>query len=143
MSSSDIPPPSGPNPALCETIASLDNLVVLRKNAYPGNHETFDFPALSRTHDASAVRAIARELCAMPDFPPGTQMCPLDLGITYELTFSTPRTSFPALSADIGGCEQIRGLGPRRQATTEFWNTLAAAIDVPQPYEQSLHGKLG
>ncbi|MHB8320076.1 MAG: hypothetical protein ACYDEP_12745 [Acidimicrobiales bacterium] len=129
--------------SLCKAIPSLNRLVVTRVNAFPKNAETFVFAAVSTVEDPGSVRAVARELCALPNYPPGVFHCPADLGITYRLAFFSAKYSYPQIDADIGGCEPVKGVGETRRATPSFWDTLGKAIGVPAPYERSLQGRLG
>lgn len=129
-------PASAAASTLCGSVPALDRLVVHRRDAFPQNHLRFSFPAEVIVTDAVKVRAAARTLCSLPEMPGGTFHCPVDLGIVYHLAFSAGHRVFPAVEADAGGCEIVRGLGALvhwAARSRDFWPELGRAMGLPSP----------
>ncbi len=132
-------PPAGPGKTaphgtLCESIASLDGLVVTRTDAFPENGTRFSFPATVTVDHVREVREVATELCGLPAFPSGMRSCPIDRGIGYKLAFAASDHRFPAVTIDPMGCEGTSGggLGVRwLENTPKFWASLGQAMGIP------------
>lgn len=107
-------------------------IVVERLNAATANHVTFAFPASVRVADPGQVRAVVRELCALPV---NTEInCPIDSGIRYQLRFLPVALRLVGVSLDPSGCRYVTGLGtPRRYASDELWKVLAEAMAITKP----------
>ena len=146
--SGEDPFPSGTEsltaPTPCESVGSLDRLVVRRTDAFPQNGVRFSFPAVVTVSSVTSVRAVASALCKLPRMPRGTFACPADFGISYDLTFSGRDRSFPAATVDATGCQVVRGLPHALSAATSlgFWRILGQAMGLATPGQQSFRGSL-
>jgi hypothetical protein len=127
--------------ALCSSVSSVTKLVVTRVTALPKNHLHFALPAGVTVTDPAA-RDVARAVCALPSTPHGLVMnCPMDLGVSYRLSFAAGQVAFPVVTISAGGCAQVVGAGPVRQATSAgFWTALAQAMGVRHPSSSALLG---
>ena len=126
---------------LCSSVSSVTKLVVTRVTALPQNHPHFALPA-GVTITGSAAQKVARAVCALPATPHGAVMnCPADFGVSYRLSFAASQVAFPVVTISAGGCAQVAGAGPARQATSAgFWTGLAQAMGVPHPSSSALQG---
>ncbi len=99
-------------------------------------------PARVTIASPAAARSVARAICALPATPHGTVMnCPADLGVSYRLSFAAGRAGFQVVTISVGGCGQVTGAGPARQATpAAFWTGLARAMGDPHPGRSALQG---
>jgi hypothetical protein len=95
----------------------------------PQNHPRFTFPAVVKIDDAAAARQVARVLCSLPVFPPGSYSCPIDLGISYNVNFSLG-TSTAIVSVNPWGCEEATGAISSRSTTAAMWYTLGTAMGL-------------
>lgn len=69
--------------------------------------------------DVTAVRSLARALCALPPVRPGTMSCPIDLGGAYSFSFAGHGRGYPRVTVNPTGCRTVTGLGkPRTWGTT-------------------------
>ena len=139
-------PASGASPTtvLGRELDHLDRLVVVRSDAFPQNRLGFSFPAKVTVGDPVGVRAVARALLALPAMPTTALNAPIDLGITYRLTFATPNGPLPAISIAATGTQAVRGLGTTRwlARSPEFWNTLGSAMGLARPDYATFRGAL-
>lgn len=121
-------------PALCRSVAGLDRLVVSRVGVFAKDQFHFAFPGVVTVTDVATVRGVARALSALPKMPTG-MFCTVDWGINYQLAFSTPRRTFPLVSADATGCQGVTGLGGARwiARSPQFWVTLGRAMGLAHP----------
>jgi hypothetical protein len=126
---------------VCGAVPKLTALAVHRINQLPQNHLKFVFPATDTVTSPAQVRAVAASLCALPQ-PAGSIACPMDNGVTYQLTFTEGSTKFPAITAEASGCGVVKGLGKPRRAVpaTTLWQHLGLAIGIPHPSENSFSG---
>jgi hypothetical protein len=138
------PPQTRSHPSLCESTSTLVELVVRRIDAFPENHFVFSFPPIVSISDPVSVQKAARALCALPTMPSGIFACPADFGISYQLSFSTRRYTFPSVSAEPTGCEIVKGLGPERWTaqTPAFWRTLGEAMRLTKPDRRTFAGSM-
>ena len=62
-------------------------------------------------------------------------LCPIDLGIVDQLTFSSAGHELPAISIRATGCQQVSGFGVTRWVARSpgFWRTLGLAMGLAQP----------
>jgi hypothetical protein len=130
-------------PALCDSIARLDRLVVRRRETFPQNQLRFSFPAVVRVDEAAAVKEVATALCALPRLPSGALFCPADLGVAYQLTFSARTRPFPTVRVDPSGCQTVVGLGPTRWVARSpgFWKILGRALGLANPGNEVFAGR--
>jgi hypothetical protein len=129
--------------ALCGLIPSLRRLVVSRTDAFPQNHFRFSFPKTVTVSNRSRVRVVARALCALPVMPTGIHNCPADFGIIYHLAFSAPGRIVSSVSAEIGNCEVVRGVGASTRWVARspgFWTTLGMAMGLTSPSPKTFAG---
>jgi hypothetical protein len=126
---------------VCGAVPRLTALSVHRVNQLPQNHLKFVFPATDLVTSPAQVRAVATSLCALPQ-PAGSIACPMDNGVTYQLTFTEGSTKFRAITAEASGCGIVKGLGKPRRAVpaTTLWQHLGLAIGIPHPSENSFSG---
>jgi len=136
------PASSARGPSLCDSIAQLDRLVVRRTDAFPKNLRLFTFADSVTVHQAAAVRAVAKALCALPKMPVGAMLCPADFGITYELAFFAPGRAFPTVGVGATGCQAVHGLGPARWVRSSgFWKVLGRAMGLAHPDDTTFAGR--
>jgi hypothetical protein len=145
-SSSSASPSSGASlqasaSAVCSTVPSLTALAVRRVNDLPQNHLKFVFPATDVVTSAVQVQTVAKSLCALPQ-QSGSVTCPMDNGVSYQLTFSAGSKRFSPVTAEASGCSVVKGLGkPRRvEPATSLWQDLGLAIGIPHPSQHSFSG---
>ena len=126
---------------VCGAVPKLTALTVHRVNHLPQNHEKFVFPATDMVTTPFQVRAVAASLCALPR-PSHPIACPMDNGVTYQLTFAEGTKKFSAVTAEASGCGVVKGLGKPRLAVpaTSLWQHLGLAIGIPHPSENSFSG---
>ncbi len=117
---------------LCQDQRSVTAIVVERLNAASANHIAFAFPASVRVTGSGQVRAVVRELCALPA---NTRInCPVDSGVRYQIRFLPAALHLASVSLDPSGCRYVTGLGtPRRYASEELWKVLAEAMAITTP----------
>ena len=127
---------------VCGAVPTLTALTVHRVNHLPQNHEKFVFPATDMVTSPVQVRAVATSLCALPRLS-GSVACPMDNGVSYQLTFADGSKKFAAVTAEASGCGIVKGLGkPRRDvASSGLWQHLGLAIGIPHPSENSFSGQ--
>ena len=126
---------------VCGAVPRLTALTVHRVNHLPQNHMKFVFPATDLVTSPVQVRAVAASLCALPR-PSGPIACPMDNGVTYQLTFAEGSKKFAAVTAEASGCAIVKGLGQPRRAVpaTSLWRHLGLAIGIPHPTENAFSG---
>jgi hypothetical protein len=134
--------PATAGSALCSSVSSVTKLVVTRVTALPQNHLHFTLPAGVTITDPATARRVARAVCALPATAHGVVMnCPADLGVSYRLSFAAGQVAFPVVTISAGGCAQVMGAGPARQATSAaFWTGLAQAMGIAHPSGSALQG---
>lgn len=131
-------------PTLCASVAVLDELVVLRTDAFPQDHVHFAFPAKTVVRSPTAARSAARALCALPAMPKGVFSCPADFGIVYRSSFSAAHRGFPIVRVDATGCEVVDGLTPLRWVARSpgFWKALGASLGLRNADRQTFAGTM-
>jgi hypothetical protein len=123
---------AGTAAGVCASQRALTSLTIQRAGAVVRvPQEMFTLPPV--TVKPSAVRSLARALCALPPFRPGTANCPADLGIFYKLRFSAGQWRFRVVTVDASGCRLVHGLGAVRSAAgaTAFWTAIGRAYRPP------------
>jgi hypothetical protein len=126
---------------VCGAVPKLTVLTVRRVNNLPQNHLKFVFPATSVVTSPAQVRAVATSLCALPQ-PAGSVACPMDNGVSYQLTFAEGQQKFAPVTAEASGCGVVKGLGKPRRAVpaTSLWQHLGLAIGIPHPGQHTFSG---
>lgn len=127
---------------LCSVAGQVTGLVVTR--GHPLNPERFGFPRVSTSTDAAEVRAVARELCALPAMPRGI-FCPADWSPTYTLAFSIAGgAAVRPVVLSVTGCSTVAGLGSARwvDGHTGLWTALGAAIGLSHATASTFAGTL-
>jgi hypothetical protein len=126
---------------VCSSVPKLTALTVRRENSLPQNHLKFVFPATEVVTTAAQVQTVARNLCALPQ-QSGAVTCPMNNGVTYQLTFAEGGTRFTPVTAEASGCSEVKGLGQPRRAepATSLWQDLGMAIGIPHPTQNSFSG---
>lgn len=128
---------SAPPVSLCSVANQVTGLTVTRSR--PLNAERFTFPRRVTASDAMAVRALARDLCALPVMPTGVFYCPADWGVNYRLDFSLGADVTTGASRAVRpvvvhstGCTQVTGLGATRRTlgSAPFYRAFGAAIGL-------------
>lgn len=135
-------PQAARHTALCASATSVTRLVVRRVDAFPQNHVHFSFPASVVVDRRTAVRKVARAVCALPVMPTGAMHCPMDLGITYHLGFSRPHRRFREVVLDATGCQTVQGLTRARwiARSPRFWRDLGLAMRLKHPSWSTFRG---
>jgi hypothetical protein len=130
-------PRSAPPVSLCSVAGRVTGLTVTRSR--PLNAELFTFPRRVTSSDTMAVRALARDLCALPVMPKGVFYCPADWGVTYRLVFTLgadvttgTTTAVRPVTVDTTGCTRVTGLGAARRTlgSASFFRAFGAAIGL-------------
>ncbi len=126
---------------VCSAVPKLTALTVHRVNDLPQNHLKFVFPATEVVTSATQVQTVAKNLCALPQ-QSGAVTCPMDNGVSYQLTFTEGSTKFSPVTAEASGCSVVKGLGKPRRAepATTLWHALGLAIGIPHPDQHSFSG---
>ena len=126
---------------VCSSVPKLTALTVRRENSLPQNHLKFVFPATEVVDTPAQVQTVAKSLCALPQ-QSGTMTCPMNNGVTYQLTFAEGGTRFTPVTAEASGCSEVKGLGQPRRAepATSLWQDLGMAIGIPHPTQNSFSG---
>lgn len=133
------PPPiatMAPASALCGPGVEVTHLTVRRINdGAPQNHIRFNFPAEVTVVSSTQARMVANAVCALRRMPSVIMSCPVDMGIVYDLSFSTGSVDFGAVSVGASGCEVVRGLVGVRWVIQSpiFWRTLGVAMGLTSP----------
>jgi hypothetical protein len=136
---------------LCDSIAQLDRLVVTRTVVSASNHIRFSFPAAVKVSDQAAVQLAARAVCALPVMPRKPISCPVDLGITYRLSFTEQLPPVNQAQSANGvvvaatGCQALSGLEWTRWAarSPKFWPELGKAMGLKNPTWATFRGSGG
>ena len=126
---------------VCSAVPKLTALTVRRVNDLPQNHLKFVFPATEVVTGVTQVQTVAKNLCALPQ-QSGAVTCPMDNGVSYQLTFTEGSTKFSPVTAEASGCSVVKGLGKPRRAepATTLWHALGLAIGIPHPDQHSFSG---
>jgi hypothetical protein len=87
-----------------------------------------------RLSDSTRVRAILEATLTLPDFPPGIDNCPVDLGVTDTMTFSGGGAVLLTAKLSPGGCREatILGAPPARETNDAYWKLLAENLGVAE-----------
>jgi len=81
--------------------------------------------------DPAKARELARAICALPYAPHGVINCPIDVGGSYQLRFSTPSRRLPLVTVAASGCRSVTGLGRARLALSpRFWAVFARTTGI-------------
>ncbi len=113
---------------LCAERGHLDRVIVIRIVGFgkkPG-----EGPPLAgiTVTDATAVRAIAAALCALPGAPHGVVNCPMDTGGGYRFLFTAGEKRFPLVAVEATGCRTVTGVGAPRSAGSAFFKSLGTIL---------------
>lgn len=146
LSTSSAPAQSKPHHpvALCSASTALRSLVIRRHLLNPA---TFPFPATVHVSVATADRVIDA-VCALRAEPVGVRSCPIDLGPTYQLTFTTADGRTATVVTDPTGCATVssptHSIGTKgfgfRATSPHFWHVLGLAVGVPKATQQTFAG---
>ncbi len=132
--------------SLCSVEGAVTTLTIDRDAV--ANSEMFLFPSRVNVSNVSAVRSVARSLCALPFFPKSVMSCPMDFGVDYALHFSESTNDgvlqVGVITLDVSGCQSVTGMGAVRWAarSASFWRVLGNAIGVKDATSLSFVGKL-
>ena len=128
-----------------QVIGQVDRLVVRRVDVFPQNDIHFSFPAVTVVTEVASVTDVAKVVCSLPRMPTGVMNCPVDLGITYRLSFTAPSGAFPTVVVSATGCETVLGIGPVRWVadSPNFWRRLGKAMGLPSPTWVTFRGTGG
>ncbi|MGA2527821.1 MAG: hypothetical protein ABSG36_01515 [Acidimicrobiales bacterium] len=128
--------------SLCAALGQLDGLVVKRVDLFPANGIHFSFPATVTVTSPSLVQRAARAVCALPVMPHRRTSCPVDLGISYRLSFSSGAATFSKVLADATGCQIVTGIPQTRWAAVSptFWRQLGKAMGLKNPTWDTFRG---
>jgi len=129
---------------LCAGATTVRSLVVTRDLLNPG---TFPFPATVHVIGATAERVVDA-ICSLPAEPIGLRSCPIDLGPTYALTFTTTAGRTATVTTDPTGCATVsspthsigaKGFGVRA-SDAHFWAVLGLAVGVAHATQHTFAG---
>jgi hypothetical protein len=125
---------------LCAVRSSIQEAVVARTNAFPGNGLRFTFPAHVSITSRLRARTLASAVCGLPPLPTPAPKCPADLGVTYLVRFLGPNLR---VSIRPYGCEVVSGAGPDRWAAPSpgFWRTLGRQMGMPTATLKTFQGR--
>ena len=93
---------------------------------------------------AVVAKPLLHSLEALRPFPNVGFFCPVDIGVTYLITFWDGPRPVAVASADPSGCQEVREWGPGLRernawaltdstAGRRFWRLMATALDLPEP----------
>jgi len=118
--------------ALCQDTATVTSLRIVRIHGLRVPQRQTGFPTGLAAIGPAGARAVARELCALPVMPRVVMSCPAMFpGTSYQLRFTAPGRSLPAVTIEATGCATVTGVGQVRQATSAgFWRVLATAAGL-------------
>jgi hypothetical protein len=146
VSTSSAPAPKTHHRAvqLCSGGTTMGSLVITRHLLNPG---TFPFPATVHVSGATAERVVDA-ICSLRAEPTGWRSCPIDLGPTYELTFTTTDGRTATVTTDPTGCATVssptRSIGTKgfgvRASDAHFWGALGVAVGVPHATQRTFAG---
>lgn len=102
---------------------------VVRTSEFAANH----IPPLERTiSNPLTVRALFLALLALPPYPMDMRPCPVDYGVTYEISLLNGSRMVLRADAEAGGCEDVPlNFRDDRRADGAFWAVLAQALGMP------------
>ncbi len=143
-SPSPSPSASATQAALCQDIAAVTGLEIMRSHILRVPQLQIAFPGQVTVATPAQARAVARALCALPLFPRGVIHCPAQLaGTTYLLRFTADGRPLPVVTVEATGCEAVTGVGPSRWASTSpgFWRVLATAANLSPPGRTPFSGE--
>jgi hypothetical protein len=98
--------------------------------------------------DATKAQDAYRATLALPVAPtgvqPGYHSCPVDWGVSYQLTFSLANGSKLIVTADPNGCQSVSIPGTCVRSTdSAYWSQLAQDLGVPEsliyPYSPDMY----
>jgi hypothetical protein len=118
---------------LCSQANSVDTVTVTRTVGPRTGHIHEALPRGFTIRDTTAVRSLARALCALPAVLAGVMSCPIDFGGSYRLMFARGGHPFAAVSVETGGCRTVSGLGGRARwwaKTPKFWPAMSRALST-------------
>lgn len=101
---------------VCQEVPRLDLFVVHQTDGNPQLNLPFPFPTTVTVAKPSLVQAVAKAMCALPPVRPGVYHSPADIGLDYNLSFSTKAQYFSAVLVPATGCQWV-DLGPTRSVT--------------------------
>ena len=126
----------------------MRTLVVTRRLLNPG---TFSFPPSVTVKRDRAIDRLVAAICALPAEPIGVRSCPIDVGPTYRLVFTTVDGRVAKVVTDPTGCATAsspshsigtRGFGVR-ETEPRFWRALGVAVGVKGATRQTFVGRSG
>jgi hypothetical protein len=140
----DPSPPANATIDVCQARHQLDSLVVTRSQSLPQNHMTYGAPATATVTDAAQVQKVAAQLCSLPAMPSGTISCPMDLGVSYRLTFADVQGR-GVITVGAAGCQVVNGAGRGARTLAQdqgFWTTLGTAMGLANASQATFAGSL-
>ncbi len=95
------------------------------------------------TKAQDAYQATLALLVAQRTPAPGSHSCPVDWGVTYQLTFSLASGGTLTVTADPNGCQSVSIPGTCvRSADSAYWSQLAQDLGIPEseiyPYSPNI-----
>ena len=98
------------------------------------NPGLFVLPEIDKSiTDRAVAGALAGDIEALPAFPDGAFLCPIDFGTTYDLTFSTVSRSSWSAVVSVKGCQGVtlsEGRVRRAFGAVKLFNDLGAALGL-------------
>jgi len=91
------------------------------------------FPVQVTVTDATKAQDAYQTTLALPVAQPGTYFCPVDWGVTYQLTFSLASGGTLTVVADPSGCQSVSVPGTCvRSPDYTYWSELANDLGIPE-----------
>jgi hypothetical protein len=148
LSSSSPPAPRSHHDtvALCSGGKDVRTLVVTRHLLNPG---TFSFPASVTVKRERIIDRLVAAICSLPAEPLGARSCPIDVGPTYRLVFTTDDGRVAKVVTDPTGCATVsspsHSIGTKgfgfRETEPRFWRALGVAVGVKDATRQTFVGR--
>jgi len=148
--SSSSPAPRGHHGtvALCSVGTDVRTLVVTRDLLNPGS---FSFPSSVTVTRERVIDRLVAAICSLPAEPPGMRSCPIDVGPTYRLVFTTDDGRVAKVVTDPTGCATVsspsHSIGTEgfgfRETEPRLWRALGVAVGVKDATRETFVGRSG
>ncbi len=126
------------------TLPAVDQVTALKFSTATTISSNPAPPVYVTVTDAAKAQNAYQATLALPVFPPGTYACPIDWGVTYQLTFLLANGSNLTVTADPNGCSlvDIPGTCLRSVGSSDYWSELAQDLGIPEseiyPYSPNM-----
>jgi Kelch motif len=116
------------------TLPAVDQVTALKFSTATTISSNSAPPVYVTVTDAAKAQDAYQATLALPVFPPGIYNCPIDWGVTYQLTFLLATGSSLTVTADPNGCSvvDIPGTCVRSVVPSDYWSQLAQDLGIPE-----------